>query len=76
MAKGSQSVGYSSLPADVIGVRFDPQLTDFTWFTMACWDQGPASVSSLPAFQSLINELATRINNPPRVGARPIGVLP
>jgi hypothetical protein len=67
IANGRTADGFVKNPSDVIGVQFSSTSRNFTFWTIAAWDQEPSGLRSAQDFQKEVDELALRIENPIRI---------
>jgi len=66
IASGRASTGFVKNPADVIGVQFDSAGRNYTFWTVAAWDQEPAGLRSAQDFEKELDSWARRLDAPIR----------
>ncbi len=67
LANGRTATGFVKEPSDVIGVAFDGISRNFTFYSVAAWDQEPAGLRSAQDFQKYLDELAQRLDTPIKI---------
>ena len=67
LASGRVVNGFVKNPQDVIGLEFDVNARNISFYTVAAWDQEPQGLRSVDDFTKAIDDLAAGLNDPIQV---------